>query len=448
MVRKGGYSFASWVLALFALVGFFKDVGYGQAIWKEATAEHHVVKDFTTLCVAGTAARMGLNPYVPADFATAAQAAGFDPSVQVVAPDIYPPATLLVVAPLAGLSYEQAYGLGVLVCLLLGLAAAWLVPRLLGRRDNLPAWLLPVFFASQVLLMSNVGAVQANVGLLLLLVLASLASQKSEASAAFLGGLALALAAGVKIFPGFAFPFLWAGSPKRLAFAAGFGAGIAGAVVATFWVLPADYLPAYQTLLATTGGVFEVNFGAMPSTLPGNVSLNGFFASLAAVAAGTSEVAAIKGTFYYPLCKAALAIIALGGAGVLGLGFWGQIRQKSKHPAWRLGQLALLVYMLVSPMVWRGQLWLVSPLVVWWLLAVLDTQHKLLRWGLTLAFALYICGLYHNLGQVVLPLPATLQAYYGVLWRCYPTVFILALLVAEGYAVVRDYLTYNRATNN
>ena len=232
--------------------------------------------DFAAYYLAARALNAGLSPYDANAVARVAAASGGLP----YSPYLYPPAFAGLLRPVAALPYDAAR------CLWLGVNLLWLVwgtllvARATGLRDE-RRWLVlaALPFVPSALHTLELGQVTG-----LLLVLVGLAVTPAGAGpsplAHWLRGVALGLAAGVKVFPALvALPWLarrdWrsvGGAVLGIASLAGAGVALGGGVTTLrYWfsdVLPAaaagSALPVNQSVWAVADRLFTPqSFGAV-----------------------------------------------------------------------------------------------------------------------------------------------------------------------------------------
>ena len=183
--------------------------------------------DFATYYLAGAQARAGLSPYDRTAIAARGHALGF---VHEQFPFLYPPPFALAMQPLARMSYAHARQVWMLLSTL-GLLAALAVTALLMRRqaealgieDPRLYWVLLAAFVPAALNSTSVhNDIRAgSVGSLLLLAMVAIAwgmmrtAAAGRASAAT--GIALAVAALVKLAPVALLPYAWWRGARRAA---------------------------------------------------------------------------------------------------------------------------------------------------------------------------------------------------------------------------------------
>lgn len=217
-------------------------------------AEGHLsaVYDAATSAFAGT---------VSPDWSNAGSTLGYGDAMQV--PYIYPPLWAALMAPVTDwLTPQQFFLAAYLVQLPLLALTSVLGWRLFGRPIPLALWLL----ASLVVFSVSIGAmfglhncqVHLTVGFLCLL-----AFERVRAKMPLVGGLCLALAASVKLFPAL-LAILWLATGERRALASFFGCGLALAglsLALAGWPLHMEYLQRLAEFSGTINGV-RINLSA------------------------------------------------------------------------------------------------------------------------------------------------------------------------------------------
>lgn len=178
--------------------------------------------DFASYYLAADLARAHCSPYDPAVLAAAGRAIGFTHDQY---PFLYPPPFVWAMQPLASLSYPRARQVWMLLETLALFVALGMTLRLvrelavrLGVEDPRLLWVLAAAFVPAALNSSSVHSDIrfGSVGILLFLSLAS-CSWALLVRRPFLGGLALAAAAVVKLVPLLFLPYVWWRGARRMA---------------------------------------------------------------------------------------------------------------------------------------------------------------------------------------------------------------------------------------
>jgi|GEM_PF-6289993 len=413
------------VLALFLP----KDLRYIGKIRKEIQASPHTVMDISAYYTGGAVATKGLSPYRLQNLEQERLAQGSYEQKPFSA-FIYPPCTLPYYQALARLPFGVAYALSATLLVgLLAVVAIFLFKQLKSTAGQWQAAGVAILVCLQPQAWANIHAGQANIFVLAAMVGAVYFSQRKHSYAGFLAGVLLAAAVGVKLFPAVAFPALWVGAYQRRGLFTGFCLGLLAFFAVGISVYPVSFTTDYITLLQSTGGIFGVNFGNMPSATLGNQSLNGLFANLASAAiGGSSTPALLRSTSWYPICVSVIAGVAVL-AGITYLrGLWVSFRAPARFPLLVLVFFPLLAYQLVSPMVWSIQLFLVAPLIAYIAICQLPTAKPAVQVFAFFTTAIYITGLYHNL--LDLPVLRAQACWVLAILSGYSTVYLLGLFVA------------------
>jgi hypothetical protein len=260
----------------------------------------------------------------------------------------HPPTSVLLVLPLAGLDYPDAFLAWSLVSLAALFASAWVVMRQLA----LPVSLWTFFPVATLLLVCNPFRQQMNQGqlnLLLLLLLTAVWAADRTGRPVW-AGVWLGLATAVKLFPGFLFLYFVARRQGRTLFAGGLSFLVLMGV--TVLVLGAD---TYRDYVEEVMPVVAAYRDWWP-----NASLLGFWAKLFDGRAGKvvpvwHSPGLMAGAY---LASAALVVAVVG---------WVALRAKSRAEQDLAFSLTLTGMLLVSPITWDHYFTLLFlPLAILW----------------------------------------------------------------------------------